>query len=91
MNVVRKCLGASRRALCGLAARLLAKAAHLLMVVSVRAYASGRLSQVEVRNTCWTARARSTVHRSGWPWVNEPVPFTIHSEPGVPPCWEPSS
>ncbi|HCF4670411.1 TPA: hypothetical protein NIF09_000778 [Pseudomonas aeruginosa] len=49
MNVVRKCLGASRRALCGLAARLLAKAAHLLMVVSVRAYASGRLSQVEVR------------------------------------------
>ncbi|MDF5950895.1 hypothetical protein P4193_05665 [Pseudomonas aeruginosa] len=39
MNVVRKCLGASRRA-CGLAARLLAKAAHLLMVVSVRAYAS---------------------------------------------------
>lgn len=31
MNVVRKCLGASRRALCGLAARLLAKAAHLLM------------------------------------------------------------
>lgn len=49
MNVVRKCLGASRRALCGLAARLLAKAAHLLMVVSVRAYASGRLSQVEVK------------------------------------------
>ncbi|MCS7746272.1 hypothetical protein N0011_19195 [Pseudomonas aeruginosa] len=49
MNVVRKCLGASRRALCGLAARLLAKAAHLLMVISVRAYASGRLSQVEVK------------------------------------------
>lgn len=49
MNVVRKCLGASRRALCSLAARLLAKAAHLLMVISVRAYASGRLSQVEVK------------------------------------------
>ncbi|MDF5920404.1 hypothetical protein P4133_15670 [Pseudomonas aeruginosa] len=44
-----QCLGASRRALCGLAARLLAKAAHLLMVISVRAYASGRLSQVEVK------------------------------------------
>lgn len=90
MNVVRKCLGASRRALCGLAARLLAKAAHLLMVVSVRAYASGRLSQVEVKYLL-DCSARSTVPRSGWPWVNEPVPFTIHSEPGVPPCWEPSS
>lgn len=49
MNIVRKCLGASRRALCSLAARLLAKVAHLLMVVSVRAYARGRLSQVEVK------------------------------------------
>ncbi|EIU1678502.1 TPA: hypothetical protein ACQTXZ_002535 [Pseudomonas aeruginosa] len=49
MNVLRKCLGAPRRALCALAVRLLAKAAHLLMVLSVRAYASGHLSQLEVK------------------------------------------
>ncbi|AOE87666.1 hypothetical protein [Pseudomonas sp. TCU-HL1] len=49
MNVLRKSLGAPRRLLYGLAVRLLAKAAHLLMVISVRAYARGLLSQVEVR------------------------------------------
>ena len=64
MNVVRKCLGASRRALCGLAARLLAKAAHLLMVVSVRAYASGRLSQVEVKYLLDCSSALSIKSRS---------------------------
>ncbi|MDT4843721.1 hypothetical protein FQZ97_776560 [compost metagenome] len=49
MNALRKGLGAPRRILCGLAVRALAKAAHLLMVVSVRAYARGLLSQVEVK------------------------------------------
>ncbi|MEX5329369.1 hypothetical protein WCD99_13325 [Pseudomonas paraeruginosa] len=49
MNAVRKTLGMPRRVLCGLAVRFLAKAAHLLMVISVRAYASGRLRQLEVK------------------------------------------
>ncbi|MNF62394.1 hypothetical protein D3C85_777590 [compost metagenome] len=61
MKVLWKCLRAPRRAFCSLAVRGLAKAAHALMVLSVRAYARGLLSPVEVR---WLLACSSALSRA---------------------------
>ncbi|MCY1312952.1 hypothetical protein D9M70_634270 [compost metagenome] len=61
MVFLLKCARSPRWAAHCLAALGLAKAAHLLMVLSVRGYARGLLSQVEVR---YLLRCSSALNRA---------------------------